>query len=148
MSRESGGTLLDTYSIKYDELKPGESIGEGSFGTVYKGTLRGETTVARGKTRAQERSGAGSRKRRRGKEAEAALSAGAGCDEDSTTTSGGRGYGYGRLLGCWRGGRRARNGCCDKRKARMKYLEGGWYAARVSMLLREEQQGRGTKSSA
>ena len=43
---EEGGTVLGKYSIAYADLDLGESIGEGSFGTVYKGTLRGEQRVA------------------------------------------------------------------------------------------------------
>ena len=36
---EKGGTVLDQYSIAYSELELGEPIGEGSFGTVFKGKL-------------------------------------------------------------------------------------------------------------
>ena len=43
---EQGGTVLEQYSIAHSDLKLGKSIGEGAFGTVLKGTLRGETTVA------------------------------------------------------------------------------------------------------
>ena len=41
-----GGTILDQYSIKHTDLTFGSSIGMGSFGTVFKGTLRGVITVA------------------------------------------------------------------------------------------------------
>ena len=43
---EQGGSVLEQYSIAHSDLKLGKSIGEGAFGTVLKGTLRGETAVA------------------------------------------------------------------------------------------------------
>ena len=43
---EQGGTVLDQYAIPYDDICFGPTIGEGSFGTVLEGLLRGETKVA------------------------------------------------------------------------------------------------------
>ena len=43
-----GGALIDQYALSYAslEIDREHSLGEGAFGTVFKGTLRGETTVA------------------------------------------------------------------------------------------------------
>ena len=43
---EQGGSVLEQYSIAYKDLELSETLGEGSFGTVLKGTLRGATAVA------------------------------------------------------------------------------------------------------
>ena len=43
---EQGGTVLDQFTIRYSDIEFGPSIGEGAFGTVYKGSLRGGTAVA------------------------------------------------------------------------------------------------------
>ena len=37
---QKGGTVLDQYAIPYSDIQLGAEIGEGSFGTVYKGILR------------------------------------------------------------------------------------------------------------
>ncbi len=44
---DQGGTVLSQYAIPYADIEIGSSIGEGSFGTVYKGTLRRRTKSAR-----------------------------------------------------------------------------------------------------
>ena len=41
-----GGSAIARYEIKHKEIELGEQIGEGSFGTVFKGVLRGEMVVA------------------------------------------------------------------------------------------------------
>ena len=44
-----GGTALDAYELSYRDLSFGSErtkLGEGSFGTVYKATFRGEHEVA------------------------------------------------------------------------------------------------------
>ena len=41
-----GGSVLGRYRIRYADLALAEKIGEGGFGTVYKGTLHGERAVA------------------------------------------------------------------------------------------------------
>ena len=41
-----GGSLLDQYRLKHADIALGEGIGEGSFGTVYKGVLKGKGAVA------------------------------------------------------------------------------------------------------
>lgn len=41
-----GGSVLDPYKLKWDEIELGKALGEGSFGTVYEGMLRGKEEVA------------------------------------------------------------------------------------------------------
>ena len=36
---EQGGTVLEQHAILYADIVMGKSLGEGAFGTVYKGTL-------------------------------------------------------------------------------------------------------------
>ena len=40
------GDLLSPYELRYDEIEQQGKLGEGAFGTVYKGVLRGSTAVA------------------------------------------------------------------------------------------------------
>ena len=43
---EEGGSAIDCYSINYNDIELGKPLGEGSFGTVHRGILRGDQVVA------------------------------------------------------------------------------------------------------
>ena len=42
-----GGSLVDSYKIEYTDLEFGDTLGEGTFGTVYKAHFHGQAVAAK-----------------------------------------------------------------------------------------------------